>query len=252
MSLFSEYARYYNLLYADKDYGAEVEYVEAVLRGHTTLPLRRIIDIGSGTGNHDIPLARKGYAVDGIDRSAEMVNVASGRVEQGLTATFHEGDAGSFAVEPGADAAISLFHVMSYLTATDALLAAFRNAHRHLAPGGLFFFDFWYGPAVLIQRPAQRMKRMADDAIDVYRYATPVLRTEENIVEVHYEVLIVDKATGQAKQLSEVHPMRYYFLPELTHLLGDAGFEVVTTLDWLSMDRRPTAESWNACIVARA
>lgn len=252
MSVFDEYARYYNLLYADKDYDAEVGYVDQLLKKHATKPVEHIVDIGSGTGNHDLLLARKGYRVDGVDRAVNMVDIARARVKPGLAVTFHQGDAASFDLGIKADAVVSLFHVMSYLTATDELAAAFANARRHVSSGGLFAFDFWYGPAVLTERPTERLKTMQDDATDVYRFASPVLRENDNVVEVRYKVVVVDRATQQARTIDELHEMRYFFLPELSYLLDRAGFDICAALRWMSLTESPGCHSWNACMVGRA
>ena len=56
------------------------------------------------------------------------------------------------------DAALMMFAVLGYQVENDDVLAALRTARRHLEPGGLFIFDVWYGPAVLHQRPSERVK----------------------------------------------------------------------------------------------
>ena len=50
-SVFSSYARYYDLLYRDKDYAAEAEYVASLIRKFHPAA-RSIIELGSGTGIH--------------------------------------------------------------------------------------------------------------------------------------------------------------------------------------------------------
>ena len=58
------------------------------------------------------------------------------------------------------DAVISLFHVMSYQTTNEELSAAFKTASKHLAKGGIFIFDFWYGPTVHNEKPSIRIKKV--------------------------------------------------------------------------------------------
>jgi hypothetical protein len=50
-----------------------------------------------------------------------------------------------------------MFAVLGYQGENDDVLAALKTAHRHARPGGLFLFDVWYGPAVLHERPSQRV-----------------------------------------------------------------------------------------------
>ena len=54
MSVFGPYSRYYDLLNRDKDYDGEVEYVAGLLRRHSKRPVRSVLDVGCGTGSHDL------------------------------------------------------------------------------------------------------------------------------------------------------------------------------------------------------
>jgi ubiquinone/menaquinone biosynthesis C-methylase UbiE len=52
-AVFADYAHYYDLLYRDKDYAAEAEYVVGLIRKfHPSA--RSILELGSGTGIHAI------------------------------------------------------------------------------------------------------------------------------------------------------------------------------------------------------
>jgi len=62
--VFADYARYYDLLYRDKDYSAEAQYVAGLVRKfHPSA--RSILELGSGTGIHASLLAEKGFTVHG-------------------------------------------------------------------------------------------------------------------------------------------------------------------------------------------
>ena len=53
----------------------------------------RILDLACGTGRHSLELARHGFSVVGVEISAELVEIArKDAEEQGLEATFIEGD----------------------------------------------------------------------------------------------------------------------------------------------------------------
>ena len=68
MAVFYSYAQYYDLLYREKDYPGEVDYVDALIKKYAVNDARTILDLGCGTGGHAILLARKGYRVTGVDR----------------------------------------------------------------------------------------------------------------------------------------------------------------------------------------
>lgn len=243
MSNFAEYSAYYDLLYRDKDYAGEAAYIASLIRGaHPTA--RTVLDLGCGTGKHAGLLQKLGYDVCGVDMSAAMLEEAR-RTQPAIT--FHEGDARSFRLDQTFDAVVSLFHVASYQTSNQDFAAYLQTAKSLMAPVGVFIFDFWYGPAVLADPPAVRVKRLEDDQFKITRIAEPHHDSLRNIVDVRYQVLI-ETAKG-ARQLSESHHMRYFFLPEIELFLQNAGMTLRSVKAW-KQDRLPTAADWGACVVA--
>jgi SAM-dependent methyltransferase len=247
-TVFDAYSRYYDLLYRDKDYAGEAAFVAAQLRRHAPRAAR-LLELGCGTGAHAEHLARMGFTVQGIDRSETMLARAAARraglpPQLAARLAFAPGDARSVRTGETYDAVVALFHVMSYQTSDADLGSVFTTAATHLRPGGLFLFDFWYGPAVLAQRPQARVKRLEDERIRVTRNAEPAMHETERVVDVNYAVSIQDKSTGTSQELRETHRMRYFFLPELAALHG-AAFEERASRAWLGEDA-PSAASWSA------
>ncbi len=75
MATFGNYSRYYNLLYKDKDYRGEAGFIHDLIRKYSP-EAKTILDLGCGTGRHDLLLAKKGYAITGVDMSEEMLLIA--------------------------------------------------------------------------------------------------------------------------------------------------------------------------------
>jgi SAM-dependent methyltransferase len=254
MSQFDLYAAYYDLLYRDKDYAAEASYVDALVRG--VLPAARsLLELGCGTGGHAMELARLGYRVHGVDLSSGMVERAQQRrlasTELDSRLSFEQGDVRSVRIGRDFDAVISLFHVISYQTTNADLAAAFATARAHLKPGGVFAFDCWYGPAVLSDRPRQVEKQVRDEQIDVLRRTRPQMHVNLDCVDVHFDISIASRQSDDRREVRETHRMRYLFLPEIEHLLGEAGFARVEAQRW--MTGQPLDDSaWYACIRAQA
>jgi SAM-dependent methyltransferase len=251
MSVFGVYAKYYDLLYRDKDYAGEAAYVHNLIQ--RDFPgARSVLELGSGTGKHAVMLAERAYEVSGVDRSAEMVALARTRALEleNARVAFSQGDIRSVRLGRTFDIVVSLFHVMSYQTTNEDLAAATATAATHLAPGGGFIFDCWYGPAVLMQRPEVRVKRLDDDDISVTRVAEPGLSLSENTVDVGYTMFVRDKKTQAWSTFNETHRMRYLFVPEVTQMLADAGLELVRAEEWVT-GREPHAGSWSTVFIAR-
>jgi SAM-dependent methyltransferase len=238
-------------IYKDKDYAGESTFVLACLNQCGCYPVT-LLDLGCGTGRHALEFARKGVDVTGVDMSATMLEIGKNELQSAAAnssffslPSLHLGDVRSIRLGHKFDSAISLFHVMSYQTKESDALAQFETAKAHLNPGGVFFFDFWYGPGVLSDPPVMRELTMEDESTMIRRKAVPVHRSIDNVVEVHYQIHLADKASGTQSELREVHTMRYWFLPELRYLAKQAGFSVVSEGGWLR-DAEPDLSTWNA------
>jgi SAM-dependent methyltransferase len=252
--VFDTYARYYDLLYRDKDYAAESEYVAAHIRKQSE-HAKRILELGCGTGAHAEHLARMGYTVHGVDMSQAMLNRAEERKaslppDVAARLSFGLGDVRTVRTGETYDAVISLFHVMSYQITNNDLHAAFATVKTHLKSNGLFLFDCWYGPAVLSDPPVVRVKRLEDDRIAVLRIAEPVMHYNENVVDVNYQVVITERATGKVEQVQETHYMRYLFLTEIAEYVTAHDFDLVRAEEWLS-GKIPGSDTWGVCCIAR-
>lgn len=256
MSVFEAYSQYYDLLYRDKNYAAEVDYVQRLIErerpGAGTL-----LDLGCGTGRHDFLLAERGYRVTGADLSEDMLKVARAERERRLASgaaaplAFVPGDVRTLRLGERFDVVVSLFHVMSYQTTNQDLTAAFTTLREHLAPGGVVLFDAWYGPTVLSDRPVVRIKRLSGDGFDVTRLAEPVLHPNQNLVDVNYQILITDRASERSQKLVETHRMRYLFVPEVAELLAKVGLRLDRACEFMT-DGELGFSTWNALFVARA
>ena len=197
-------------------------------------------------------LAKLGYQCTGIDMSPLMIDIAQENVQKsGENIDFFVADIRNFEPQTQYDTVVSLFHVMSYQTKNQDILSAFRSARKVLGKGGLFVFDVWYGPGVLSDKPCVRVKEIEDEKNKLVRIARPVMHDKENVVDVCYEVLVIDKETGHTKVINEVHHMRYFFRPEVDFLLQKAGFELLDNLDCSTLGETDY-NSWTSYFVARA
>lgn len=243
-----DYAAAYDDLYQDKDYLAECDLVERIFKLYGMGPVRRVLDLGCGTGGHAIVLAQRGYEVVGVDRAPEMLERARTR---GSSARFELGEIGTLDLHETFDAALMMFAVLGYQVGNADVQAALQTVRRHLHPGGLFFCDFWYGPAVLAERPSERVKVIDTPNGQVIRVAAGDLDSRRDLCTVRYHVWRIEQGK-LAAEVREQHPMRYFFALELELLLAGAGFELVRLGAFPAIDDEPNEKTWNVALVARA
>jgi len=248
------YVGAYDLLYHDKDYAAECDLIERIFLSYGDGTVRSILDLGCGTGNHAIPLGQRGYEVVAVDRSESMLARALSKLSHSSAngkVVIQQGDIRSIDLHRPFDAALMMFAVLGYQLENADVLSALRNARRHLRVGGLLLFDVWYGPAVLHQRPSQRVKVVPIPGGQTLRAASGELHTRRQFCRIHYHVWRLEGGE-LAAEIEESHEVRYFFPLELSLFLESSGFVPIRLGAFPDFDKDPDETTWNVLGVARA
>lgn len=123
-------------MFADDVLGPTVDRLAALADGGPAL------ELAVGTGRVALPLVARGVPVTGIELSAAMVGRLREKADDvtlpvvvGDMATATAPGAGSFAL------VYLVFNTISNLTTQDEQVDCFRNAARHLRPGGAFVVE---------------------------------------------------------------------------------------------------------------
>jgi SAM-dependent methyltransferase len=246
-----DYSSAYDLLYRDKDYDAECDRIERIIRDHHKGVVRTVLDLGCGTGNHVVRLAGRGYSVTGVDRSGDMLDIARLKARNSnFNCTFVQSDIRTFRSKKKFDVVIMMFAVLGYQIGNADIEQALATVQRHLKPGGLFVCDVWYGPAVLHQKPGDRVRitNIADTTI--IRVSSGNLDSYRHVVDVHFQVwkIVGDRVT---EKIREDHRMRFFFPQEIAGLMKNAGLDLTLIRDFDDITREPDENSWNIWVVGK-
>ena len=244
------YSQYYDLLYNDKNYKGEVEYVIKLIKENNP-QTKSLLDLGCGTGKHAEMFCENDYIVHGIDLSEDMLKIAKIRIKNKEDKlSFSHSKIQELNLNKKFDTVVSLFHVMSYQNNNKDLIKACEVAKEHLKPGGIFVFDFWYGPAVLKDPPSIRIKRLMNEKIKVTRIAEPTTNVETNTVDVNYDMFIEEIDSKKIIERKEIHNMRYFFDDELYMICKKIGLDIKQKYEWMS-NKNPDQNSWNVVWVVK-
>lgn len=246
------YADQYDLLYADKDYEAECDLIEDVFRKYGNGEIITILDLGCGTGNHAIPLARRGYEVTGVDISEDMLTHARAKSNGACNnrPCFFQGDVRFVDLHKQFDAALMMFAVLGYQTTNEDVLAALSTVSHHLKPGGLFICDVWYGPAVLMQRPTEKVKIIPTPKGKIIRTGSGHLDAFRHLCEVSYHILRIEDQRVFSES-EEKHTMRYFFPQEMAILMHHADLKMADICAFGKLEQQPSQETWNVLAIAK-
>jgi 2-polyprenyl-3-methyl-5-hydroxy-6-metoxy-1,4-benzoquinol methylase len=245
-----EYSTAYDYLYQDKDYEKECDFIEVIF-SKSSRKVKSILDLGCGTGGHAIILAKRGYTITGVDRSAEMLDVARNKVKKaGLKADFYNGSIQDLNLNKTFDAVISMFAVMSYQTNNNDLALACRMAKQHLNPGGNFIFDAWNGLAVMSDPPTQKVKEVSSGDERIIRFTIPLIDILSHTVDTNFKVFVL-KGDRLISETKETHTMRFLYPQEIKYYLEVAGFSNIKLCPFLKLDNKLLAQDWNMTVIAK-
>ena len=138
MNVFHEYSQYYDLLYQDKDYQSETQFLNSLLKSYGVVQ-GKILELGCGTGKHAIFLASLGYEILGIDISHEMIELANKNKSElpSIIAdriVFQQGDACAI---PFPDQSFDVVLAVECIFHFPDRKQFFKEAYRVLKPGGV-------------------------------------------------------------------------------------------------------------------
>lgn len=192
----------------------------------------RALEFAIGTGRVAVPLAARGVPVTGIELSRPMVDQLRTKVDE-ATLPVVIGDMSTVRA-PGEYTLVYLvYNTISNLLTQAAQVECFRNAARHLRPGGRFVIELWV-PELRKLPPGQQATVWHYEpgyiGLDTY----DVL--QQQIVSHHFHF-------GEGRQAKLFRsPHRYLWPAELDLMAMLSGFERETRqADWSGAEF--TAES---------
>jgi SAM-dependent methyltransferase len=192
----------------------------------------RALEFAIGTGRVAVPLAQRGVPVTGIELSGPMIEQLRTKADDTAIPVI-AGDMASTRA-PGTYALVYLvFNTISNLLTQGEQVACFRNAARHLTPGGRFVIELWVPE--LRKLPSGQRGIVADVEPGYFILDTCDVLSQQ-VVSHHFTF-----GTGKQARLSR-SPHRYIWPSELDLMAQLAGFELEARhADWAGAEF--TAES---------
>ena len=228
--LYTRSAPFYDLIYGPLvDYSREGDLLEEIFSRYAGRPVRRVLDLGCGTGNHSLVLAERGYDVLGVDLSPAFIKMAREKARTSDPAPqFAVGDMRDLGKLGRFDALICMFGAFDHLPRAEvgAVLHGFRE---RLEPAGILAFEWWNesgardGHQDWLEREGEGLHliRMGEARVDE--------ATHDLIITFKHLMLRGDRVE---ETFTEQGTMALYQAGTMDALLTDAGLTPLAMLDW--------------------
>jgi SAM-dependent methyltransferase len=150
MTMFSKSARWYDALYAFKDYSQEADQLIRFLEQErqsrhepgASPAVATLLDVACGTAEHDRYLAGR-YQVDGLDINPDFVEIA---VQKNPHGQYFVADMTAFSLGRTYDIILCLFSSIGYVKTLENVVNALVCFKAHLNPGGILLVEPWFTP----------------------------------------------------------------------------------------------------------
>jgi ubiquinone/menaquinone biosynthesis C-methylase UbiE len=213
--LYTDLARYYDLIYSWKDYKKEAATIQRLIAKYKRSKGNDLLEVACGTGQH-IQHLKDDFQVLGTDISAGMLGVARQNVKG---ARFQRADMVTLNLGREFDVITCLFSSIGYVKTSADLKRTLQNFGRHLKKGGVVVIEPWLTKE-MFKKGLPHMKTYGDDDIKIARLDVSKARGNVSILDMHYLVAEKDKAV---RHFVDRHELRMSEPQEILQFMRQAG-----------------------------
>ncbi|MDR0298858.1 MAG: class I SAM-dependent methyltransferase [Streptococcaceae bacterium] len=202
-----------------------------------------ILELACGTGILSQKFAAAGYAITGVDLSAEMLEIAKKRLPE---ASFAQADMRELDYQESFDAVTCYSDSLCYLPDLSDLTKTFKGVYKSLRSGGSFLFDVHSTYQTDSAFPGFAYHDNAEDFAFMWDvYAGDVAHSVT-----HELTFFIKDKDGKFIRKDEVHEERTYEIEQYLSALTEVGF---TDCQFFAdfADKAPTDESLRWFFVAK-
>ena len=251
---YSEFARVYDLMGADRHSAKMVEYTFKVFR-RLNIKAACGLDLCCGTGTAIALFLDQGLPMSGLDQSASMLAAAAKKLK-GRKVKLYQKSLPKFKILETSDSRrvrkfdlITCFYdSLNYLKNARQLKTAFRSIYSHLNPDSWFIFDMNTPAALKILWGGQVYADAGDDLAWVWRN---VYHEKTMSATCCTTFFVPPKAGGKLwERFDETHIERAYDNETILTLLKEVGFQVKGFYRCFSFEK-PKKGTYRICGVVR-
>ena len=192
-----------------------------VFKKYVPFPVKRVLELGCGSGRLICDMAKRGYAMTGLDLNPTALEYCRKKLKkEKSTGELVVGDMTNFSFDEPFDAAINAINTFRHLETEEAALAHLNCVAKHLKPGGVFVLSLHLLPPDGDLWGTERWAAKDEDKT-VY-YALTVVETSMKTRLEKLRISMLVKEKEGSFRLSDHITLRIYTAKQLKSLLAKA------------------------------
>ncbi len=230
MNIYSNFASVYDRMQYDVNYTLWTQKIVDL-----TLALkpdaRHFLELATGTGTLAMGLAKKGYFVDALDISEEMLTVAQAKsYEAGVKIKYFHQDMTTFNTRKKYDCIFSLCDGFNYLVEDEDLVNTLDRIYDHLKDDGILIFDV---------SSQYKLKEVIGDHTFAETFETEAYIWENAYDEasdlLEFTLTLFKKEKGSYQRYEEFHTQRAHRVDDIVSL-SKSKYDCLEILDGDTFD----------------
>lgn len=242
---YMDFAAVYDALTENVPYDEIAEYYNNIISELRQKPAQGalLLDMGCGTGNLTVRMAKLGYDVIGADASEDMLSAAFQKnpdirwICQSMTETELYGTA---------DIALSTLDSINHLSSPEDMQRCFERLSQNLECGGLFLFDV---NTIYKHREILADNTFVYDLDGVYCAWNCTYCPEDNGVDIELDIF-TENPDGSYERSGDEFREIAVSEEHMREMLERAGFRVERVYEYLTMNK-PSEKSEKLLFAAR-
>src|SRR5690625_3393796 len=230
---YNKMAKIYDQLMDHVSYDDWVKFLTKILE-EKNLQIEKIVDLGCGTGEITIQLAKRGFDVTGVDKSEDMLAVGSHKsIERQVLITWIQQDIRHLSGFKQVDLFVSFCDVINYITKEADLLSVFQTVYHSLNEEGYFIFDVHSMNYVSKKLTSHTFAEVTDEITYIWECVAG-----ENVGEMyHYLTFFTKKKNNVYERFMETHHQRTWDVNQYKQFLKKTGFTKIEFYGDFTLDK---------------
>jgi len=212
---YEKFAEVYDSIIPDKFHNDYYKFIVKILRKLKYKP-ESILEVACGTGKLMKIFDIKGYNIEGLDLSKNMLYIAKKKQLR-----VHQADMVNFDFNKKYDLILNIFDSLNYVQNISDLQKCFESTNKHLCQNGLFIFD--------MHSDFKINKILPNVNTEYYKIGDTELiwlnKHKPNIWIA--EMIMFSKSNGKFTRFYEKHVEKAYKLTRIKKLLKKTNFELL-------------------------
>ena len=182
--MLNNFDKYYDLIFADKNYKKEVSYI---LKKTKKIRIKKILDIGCGTGTHaDLIHKSIKKKIIGLDKNKKLIGIAKKKNNDINFKNVYLKKLN----EKNFELIISMFNVVNYFKDYKKLILFFKEVKKKTTKNSLFIFDSWNGSFNFKKKIVKEKRTVKRKDFFLINQMKSTKKLHSNKILLNYKILI--------------------------------------------------------------